>query len=232
MTVALDTNREAARPFVGAAAPTHPSLVDEALSMVDQFGITNVPFALWIDESGVIVRPAEVAFAQHPLRDASDGVDDQTAAAIAQMPEKQRAIVAGMTAQVDRTGRYTDALRDWVANGADSRFVLSPEEVVARSRPRPLEFGMAAAHFELGQHLHRRGVPARRGSALSGGAPTRSDELELSPRRDEPRRTVVGEGVRPRPVERSRRGRAGDLLSRSRHVERTAASRASRLAGR
>ena len=159
VTVALDTNREAARPFVGAAAPTHPSLVDEALSMVDQFGITNVPFALWIDESGVIVRPAEVAFAQHPLRDASDGVDDQTAAAIAQMPEKQRAIVAGMTAQVDRTGRYTNALRDWVANGADSRFVLSPEEVVARSRPRPLEFGMAAAHFELGQHLHRAGFP-------------------------------------------------------------------------
>ena len=58
--------------------------------MVDQFGITNVPFVLWIDESGVIVRPAEVAFAQHPLRDTSDGVDAQTAAAIAQMPEKQR----------------------------------------------------------------------------------------------------------------------------------------------
>ena len=64
-----------------------------------------------------------------------------------------------MTAQVDRTGRYTDALRDWVANGANSRFVLSPEEVVGGSRPRPPEFGLAAAHFELGNHLHRTGFP-------------------------------------------------------------------------
>ncbi len=159
VTVALDTNREAARPFVEAAAPSHPSLVDEALSMVDQFGITNVPFALWIDESGVIVRPAEVAFAQHPLREASDAGNDRQAAALAQMPEKQRAIVAAMTEQVDRTGRYTEALRDWVANGANSRFVLPPDEVVARSRPRPLEFGLAAAHFELGQQLHRAGFP-------------------------------------------------------------------------
>src|SRR4029077_19475599 len=42
-------------------------------------------------------------------------------------------------------------------NGARSPFVLSPAEVVARSRPRPPEFGLAAAQFELGQHLHRAG---------------------------------------------------------------------------
>jgi hypothetical protein len=159
VTVALDTNREAARPFVEAARPTHPSLVDEALSMVDGFGITNVPFALWIDEGGTIVRPAEVAFAQPAEREASGEVNERQAAAIAQMPEKARAVVEAMTKAVDRTGRYTDAVRDWVANGADSRFVLSPEEVVARSRPRPMEFGLAAAHFELGQHLHRNGFP-------------------------------------------------------------------------
>ena len=133
VTVALDTDREAARPFVDAATPTHPSLVDEALSMVDQFGITNVPFALWIDESGTIVRPAEVAFAQHPQRAASDDANERQAAAIAQMPEKQRVVVEAMTKAVDRTGRYTEAIRDWVAHGADSRFVLSPDEVVARS---------------------------------------------------------------------------------------------------
>ena len=159
VTVALDTDREAARPFVDAAMPTHPSLVDEALSMVDQFGITNVPFALWIDESGTIVRPAEVAFAQHPERPASDDGNERQAAAIAQMPEKQRAVVEAMTKAVDRTGRYTKGIRDWVAHGADSRFVLSADEVVARSRPRPAEFGLAAAHFELGQHLHRAGFP-------------------------------------------------------------------------
>jgi tetratricopeptide (TPR) repeat protein len=157
VTVALDTDREAARPFVEAARPTHPSLVDEALSMVDQFGITNVPFALWIDEGGTIVRPAEVAFPQPAQLAPSDEANARQEAAIAQMPEQARAVVEAMTKTVDRTGRYTEAIRDWVAHGADSRFVLSPDEVVERSRPRPMEFGLAAAHFELGQHLHRTG---------------------------------------------------------------------------
>ena len=159
VTVALDTNREAARPFAEAARPTHPSLVDEALSMVDQFGITNVPFALWIDEGGTIVRPAEVAFPQPAQQAPSDEANVRQEAAIAQMPEQARAVVEAMTKTVDRTGRYTEAIRDWVAHGADSRFVLSPDEVVARSRPRPVEFGLAAAYFELGQHLHRAGFP-------------------------------------------------------------------------
>jgi hypothetical protein len=59
--------------------------------------------------------------------------------------------------------RYGEALRDWAANGAASRFALSPDEVVGRSRPRPLEHSEAAAHFELGAHLHAAGEiePAR-----------------------------------------------------------------------
>ena len=43
VTVALDTDPEAARPFVVAAHPTHPALVDPSLSLVAMFGITNVP---------------------------------------------------------------------------------------------------------------------------------------------------------------------------------------------
>ena len=35
--------------------------------------------------------------------------------------------------------------------------LLVTDEVVERSRPRPQEVGMAAAHFELGQHLWREG---------------------------------------------------------------------------
>jgi hypothetical protein len=35
--------------------------------------------------------------------------------------------------------------------------VLSEAVVIERSRPRPMEFGLAAAHFQLGQHLHRSG---------------------------------------------------------------------------
>jgi hypothetical protein len=62
-----------------------------------------------------------------------------------------------MTANLGDTRRYTDAIRDWVTNGSESRFVLSPEEVIDRSRPLPAELGQAAAEFSLAQHLHRTG---------------------------------------------------------------------------
>ena len=54
---------------------------------------------------------------------------------------------------------YVRAIRDWVANGAESRYALSPDEVVRRSAGRPPEAARAAASFELGQHLHRAGHP-------------------------------------------------------------------------
>jgi hypothetical protein len=52
---------------------------------------------------------------------------------------------------------YPDAIRDWAANGADSRFVLTSAEVVERSQPRPIEVSQAAAEFELALHLWQRG---------------------------------------------------------------------------
>ena len=155
MTVALDTDTEAARPFHEAANPTHPSLVDPALVLVELFGMTNAPFGIWIDESGTIVRPAEVAFAPRQPPATNDAQD--TDAIIAQLPPKQREIVEAMTANMRDTDRYAAAMRDWAANGDASEFVLSPQEVIERSRPRPPEFGLAAAHFELAQHLQRAG---------------------------------------------------------------------------
>lgn len=155
MTVALDTDIEAARPFHEAAQPTHPSLVDPALVLVELFGMTNAPFGIWIDESGNIVRPAEVAFAPRQPRATNDGQD--TDAIIAQLPPKQREIVEAMTTNMRDTDRYAAGLRDWAVKGSASEFVLPPEEVIERSRPRPPEFGLAAAHFELAQHLHRAG---------------------------------------------------------------------------
>jgi hypothetical protein len=153
VTVALDTDVEAARPFHEAAHPTHPSLVDPAHQLVAAFGITNVPFAIWIDEEGTLVRPAEVAFAPRPDGDA---LGDQSAF-IAQLPERQRRIVEAMTANMNDLGRYQTAVRDWAAKGSASPYALSEAEVVERSRPRPPEFGLAAAHFELAQHMHRSG---------------------------------------------------------------------------
>jgi hypothetical protein len=155
VTVALDTDVEAARPFHDAAPATHPSLVDPGHELVAHFGMTNVPFAIWIDESGTIVRPAEVAFAPRPP---DDERRDQSSF-VAQLPERQRTIIEGMTANIGDTDRYAAAVRDCADHGAESPYVLSEAAVIERSRPRPPEFGLAAAHFELGQHLHRTGFP-------------------------------------------------------------------------
>jgi hypothetical protein len=155
VTVALDTDVEAARPFHEAAHPTHPSLVDPGHVTVGLFGMTNVPFAIWIDEDGSIVRPAEIAFA--PRQALGEGQDQS--ALIAQLPERQRKIIEQMTTSMRDPERYPTAVRDWAERGAESPYALAAAEVIERSRPRPVEFGLAAAHFELAQHLHRAGFP-------------------------------------------------------------------------
>jgi hypothetical protein len=123
--------------------------------LVGLFGMTNAPFAIWIDEDGTIVRPAEVAFAPAAARE--DGAADEQSAFMNQLPERQRRIIQQMVANTGERDRYADAIRDWAANGADSSYVMTETEVIERSRPRPPEFGLAAAHFELAQHLHRTG---------------------------------------------------------------------------
>src|ERR1700712_722214 len=117
VTVALDTNIEAARAPSEAAHPTHPSLVDPAFRLVELFGITNVPFGMWIDETGTIVRPAEPASVPR-----DPNAPNPAAAAMASMPEPQRAIVAAMGATAGDMSLYTNAVRDWAHNGASSRY--------------------------------------------------------------------------------------------------------------
>ena len=62
ITVALDKSPEDARPWIEAARPSHPSLVDTGHVLADLYNIVNVPTVFWIDESGRIVRPNDVAF--------------------------------------------------------------------------------------------------------------------------------------------------------------------------
>ena len=152
VTVALDTDPEAARPFVEAAHPTHPALVDPSLSLVAMFGITNVPFGVWIDEHGVIARPAEVAFAPRQRRGAAP---DSTIPA--GLPPERLKVIEGMTRAIGDPDRYAAAVRDWVDKGSNSSFVLSSTEVLARSRACTTESARAAAEYELAQHLHRSG---------------------------------------------------------------------------
>ena len=149
VTVALDSDPEAARPWIVAARPEHPSLIDRAHLVDELFGIVNVPSGVWIDEAGTIVRPPEPAFPKRPYFLDREVPPDAS-------PRLAARVIEARKLRVDAE-KYVAALRDWVANGPASRFALSPEEVLSRSRPRPVEEAMAAAHFELGQHLYRAG---------------------------------------------------------------------------
>jgi hypothetical protein len=154
VTVALDVGgADVAGPAIDAAAPEHPSLIDAEHRLDALLGITNVPTGVWIDEHGMIVRPPEVA---HPGRSVlSDLLREHGVPADA--PQTVLDSLAEASKIRVRPERYAEALRDWAANGAASRHVLEPDEVIARSRPRPPEASAAAAHFELGQHLFRAG---------------------------------------------------------------------------
>src|SRR6202022_663687 len=116
-------------------------------------GINNVPMGVWIDEQGTLVRPPETA---HPGRIvqsemlAKHGVPPD-------LPPLMRETLAEAAKIRVQPERYAAALRDWAARGADSPHVLTPDEVIERSRPRPPEASEAAAHFELGQHFQRTG---------------------------------------------------------------------------
>jgi tetratricopeptide (TPR) repeat protein len=153
VTVALDARgSETAGPWIAKAAPEHPALIDEAHVVDALFGIVNVPSGIWIDEEGIIVRPPEPA---HPRRPA---FLDRAVPADASPAERERIeLVKALHVEAER---YVAALRDWVHTGPESRYALSPDEVIRRSRPRPIDEATAAAHFALGQALYARGAQA------------------------------------------------------------------------
>ena len=151
VTVALDSaGAAAARPWIEAASPEHPALIDEHHVLDELFGIVNVPSGVWINEEGTIVRPPEPAFSAYPDWEAGTSPDDP--------PYTQRIVALEKQLRVEHE-KYVSAVRDWAEHGARSRYVLPPEEVLARSLPRGRDEALAAAHFELGCHLQRHGQP-------------------------------------------------------------------------
>lgn len=142
VTVALDIDPDKARPWIDAAAPTHPSLIDSHHRVDELLGISNVPMAVWIDESGTLVRPAEGASIQ-PSPFAAIEINDE-------MPARLQAVLREFK-QMPQTGEsYRAAIIDWANHSADSRFAMSPDEVIAASQPRTADHSRAAACFELG----------------------------------------------------------------------------------
>jgi hypothetical protein len=68
LTVAVDRSPEAARPWIEAARPTHPALIDTRHLVADLYNMVNVPTVVWVDEGGRIVRPNDVAFGTDTFR--------------------------------------------------------------------------------------------------------------------------------------------------------------------
>jgi len=71
------------------------------------------------------------------------------------LPERMTRMFTEVKAIPDHADEYRAAIVDWAHHGAESRFALSPDEVVAMSLPRGVAEARAAACFELGEHLRR-----------------------------------------------------------------------------
>ena len=120
----------AALPWVEAAHPGYPVLLDTAQIVAERFGTTNVPAGVWIDEAGQIVRPAEVARAR--LRPAEPGAEP--------VPHE----------------KYLNALRDWVRRGPQS--IYARQTATATGPGPPAAAGAeAVANFRLGVYLYEQG---------------------------------------------------------------------------
>jgi len=122
------------------AAPTYPCLIDEKHVVAELYGMTNVPMAVWIDERGRIVRPAEPAGATDGFR----SIDRTTFTMPAAVADEGRAA----------RKRYVAALRDWVKSGDASAYALSQDEVRRRFQEPSQTEALAAANFQLGQYLY------------------------------------------------------------------------------
>lgn len=97
------------------------------------YNMVNVPTGVWIDEEGVIVRPNEVAYSR-----------------------ATELTLSGKTLSA-AGDEYVAALRDWVANGADSVYAMTPDEIARKTVPRSNDEALAEAHFQLGVHFNAAG---------------------------------------------------------------------------
>ena len=170
VTVSLELDGpEASRPFIEAAHPEHPSLLDPTHQLDALFGVVNIPNVIWIDEGGVIVRPPEPGWpgrSEYPesmrkmLAERARQAAEAEAAAARSDSAAAKPVVPNL-ANILRGGQdrgaYPDAIRDWVQHGTQSRYAMTPDEVIAASQPRGIDTSRAAAHFELANHLWRTG---------------------------------------------------------------------------
>jgi len=132
-----------AAEYSHAGVPAYPNLIDEKHIVAELYNMNNVPMSVWIDERGQIVRPVEPAGATDGFR----SMDRATWKLDSGIADQGRIV----------RKRYVDALRDWVAKGDKSEFVLSAEEIRSRIQTPSDNDVLATANFRLGQWLYSNG---------------------------------------------------------------------------
>lgn len=144
VTVAMDSP-EAARPWIEAVGPTYPCLIDRDHRVAELYNMVNVPQAVWIDEAGLIVRPPENAGSSDAFRYMDRDTKQMT-------PEQ-------VGERESMKSNYVNAVRDWIAKGAESEHVLDASVVRSRVRLPDDNIALAHAHFRLARYLRREGDP-------------------------------------------------------------------------
>jgi hypothetical protein len=130
ISIAQDTGgvRDAG-PWIAKANPEYTALIDQEHIVTKTYGLVNVPTGVWINEQGKIVRPPEVAYVDERYRSLT-GIDPKP---------------------------YLNAIRDWVANGDRSIYLMSEDKLKERLTPASPDRLMADAEFSLAEYMYHQG---------------------------------------------------------------------------
>jgi hypothetical protein len=127
LAVALDRHPDDARPWIEAAAPTHPSLIDTEHVVAHRYGMINIPTMVWIDEAGQIVRPNDVAVTNDSFKDFT-GIE---------------------------SGPRMEALRAWARDGVLPH--PDADSIRAQLMAPTADEQLARAEFVVAWYLHKNG---------------------------------------------------------------------------
>jgi hypothetical protein len=143
VAVAMDSDPQAARPWIEAARPGYVTLIDRNHLVASLYNMVNVPQAVWIDEEGRVVRPVETAGSIDILREFDPAAGGFPPDAITRSQQAKRV--------------YLEAVKDWAQNGAASPHAFDPRAAAGRVTRMDEAVARAHATFRLGRHLQETG---------------------------------------------------------------------------
>jgi hypothetical protein len=137
VSVALDSDADAAARCIRRYPTTYPVLIDQGHAVGELYGMVNVPSAIWIDEEGQVARPTHIAGAGEYWRHETD-----RSSATREITEH------GADGMRRVRAAYMDAVRAWVLEGR-----------YERREPLSAHGDSAAhAHFRLATYLYKNGL--------------------------------------------------------------------------